>query len=125
MKPIRAMHVNTGSCNGCDVEVLKLILNNVEFVDSIEEADVVILTGPVSKNMKNKVDNFVTRISKAKRTILTIGSCSLSGGICQESEAVEPFLVNDSRICVFGCPPSSEIILEGIRMSINKRKKPR
>lgn len=117
------MHVNTGSCNGCDIEVLKLILDNVEFVDSIEDADAVILTGSSSKNMKHRVDSLVTQISKEKRTIVAIGSCSLSGGICQESEAVEPLLVKDGRVCVFGCPPSSEIILKGIKMSRKKKVK--
>jgi membrane-bound hydrogenase subunit mbhJ len=125
MKPIRVMHVNTGSCNGCDTELLKLILDNVEFVDSIEDADAIILTGPISKNMKPKVNDFVTQISKENRHVVAIGSCSLSGGICQESEAVEPLLVKDGRVCVFGCPPRSEIILQGIEMSRKRRSKRR
>jgi Ni,Fe-hydrogenase III small subunit len=115
------MHINTGSCNGCDIEVRGLIVNEVEFVNSVEDADLVVFTGPVNKDIKDQVTTLACKISAKKVPIVVIGSCTLSGGICQESEVVDPILVKQAKICVFGCPPGSQTILEAVKMAIRKR----
>lgn len=120
MKTVRVMHINTGSCNGCDFEIRRLILNGVEFVNSIKNADVVIFTGPVNEGIKDQVMSFISQISAKKIPVVVVGSCALSGGICRESKVVNPILIKQAGICVFGCPPDPQTIMEGIKMAKEK-----
>jgi Ni,Fe-hydrogenase III small subunit len=113
---VHVMHVNTGSCNGCDIEVLRLVLHGTEFVNSPSKADAFIFTGPMNTQIKSEVDKLISKIP-SKKTLLLIGSCALSGGICQNNAEIERTFMNRPLISVFGCPPSARQILKGIKMS--------
>ncbi len=120
MKAIKIFHVNTGSCNGCDIEALSLVLKKVVFVTSIEDADCVLFTGPLSKQIIHQVTELTDQAKEKNLPTIVVGSCALSGGIWCDSKAVDPIVVNQAGIYVYGCPPHPKTILKGVKLGLKE-----
>ena len=122
--------IDAGSCNGCELEIhaLNNPLYNIEgpgirFVASPRHADLLLITGPVAKNMEVALRRTYDATPDPK-LVVAIGDCGCTGGIFGESYAscgrVSNVLPVD--VAVPGCPPSPRQILSGILTAISKPK---
>ena len=115
-------HVNTGSCNGCDIEILAALTPRydverfgIKLVGSPRHADALLVTGPVTRDMEDKVKRFYEQVPDPK-VVIVIGSCGISGGVFHESyNLVGPVdKVVPVDVYVPGCPPRPEAIIDGV-----------
>jgi Ni,Fe-hydrogenase III small subunit len=120
-------HVDAGSCNGCELEIHALAnpIYNIEglgikFVASPRHADLLLVTGPVSNNMRLPLQRTYDAIPDPK-LVVAIGDCGCTGGIFGESYASCGRVSNVIAVSVAvpGCPPSPTRILQGILTAIS------
>ena len=119
--------IDAGSCNGCELEIhaLNNPLYNIEglgirFVASPRHADLLLVTGPVTKNMEVALRRTYDATPDPK-LVVAIGDCGCTGGIFGESYATcgRVSTVIPVDVAVPGCPPSPRHILSGILTAIN------
>lgn len=119
-------HVDAGSCNGCELEIQALAnpYYNIEalgirFVASPRHADMLMVTGPVSRNMEQALRRTYEAMPEPK-LVLAIGDCGCSGGIFGESYASRGRVANviPVDVAVPGCPPSPAAIMQGILTAV-------
>jgi Ni,Fe-hydrogenase III small subunit len=114
--------VDAGSCNGCELEIHAL--NNafydlerfgLKFVASPRHADVLLVTGPVSKNMREALLRTYNATPDPK-WVVAVGDCAANGGIYAGSYAVEGGVskVVPVDLHIPGCPPRPEQLLRGL-----------
>jgi len=117
-----AYHINTGSCNGCDIEILATLTPRYDverfgivLVGSPRHADVLLVTGPVARQMVSRVKRVYEQVPDPKMVIV-VGSCGIEGGVFHESyNLVGPVdQVIPVDIYIPGCPPRPEAIIEGV-----------
>ncbi|HVO88943.1 MAG TPA: NADH-quinone oxidoreductase subunit B family protein [Casimicrobiaceae bacterium] len=119
-------HVDAGSCNGCELEVHALgnpYYNleglGIRFVASPRHADVLLVTGPVSKHMAIALQRTYEATPDPK-LVVAAGTCACTGGIFGASYASLGKLANviPVNVEIAGCPPSPTQLLEGILAAI-------
>ena len=119
--------VDAGSCNGCELEIhaLNNPLYNIEglgirFVASPRHADLLLVTGPVSRHMALALRRTYEAMPDPK-LVVALGDCGCSGGIFGESYASCGRVANviPVDVAVPGCPPSPLRILQGILTAIS------
>ena len=114
--------VDAGSCNGCELEIHAL--NNafydlerfgLRFVASPRHADVLMVTGPVTKNMREALLRTYVATPDPK-WVVAVGACALDGGIFAGSYAVAGGVaeVIPVDLHIPGCPPSPLELLKGL-----------
>ena len=115
-------HVDVGSCNGCELE-LHALANafydierlGLRFVASPRHADVLLVTGVVTRNMREALERTFAA-TPAPKWVIAVGGCALDGGLFKDSYAcvggVDAVLPIDLRIP--GCPPSPTALLKGL-----------
>jgi Ni,Fe-hydrogenase III small subunit len=114
--------VDAGSCNGCELEIHAL--NNpyydlerfgLRFVASPRHADVLLVTGPVTHNMREALER-TYRATPAPKWVVAAGDCAADGGLFRTSYAcvggVSAVVPVDVHIP--GCPPSPHQLLQGL-----------
>ncbi len=116
-------HVNTGSCNGCELELrgLNNILYDLErfglrFVESPRHADVLLVTGPLTRNLRTALEQAWDATSEPK-WVVAVGDCAVDGGVFKGSYAVLGGAGHSVPVdlTIGGCPPSPARILAGLR----------
>ena len=121
-------HVDAGSCNGCELEIhaVNNPIYNIEglgirFVASPRHADLLLVTGPVSRHMEIALRRTFDAMPDPK-LVVAIGDCGCTGGIFGESYASCGRVANviPVDVVVPGCPPSPTRILEGILAAISR-----
>ena len=123
-------HVDAGSCNGCELEINSL--NNpyynleglgIKFVASPRHADMLLVTGPVSRHMEVALKRTYDATPDPK-LVVAIGDCGCSGGIFGESYATCGRVANviPVDVAVPGCPPTPAAIMQGILTAISITK---
>ena len=121
-------HIDAGSCNGCELEIhaLNNPIYNIEglgirFVASPRHADLLLVTGPVSKHMVVAVRRTYAATPDPK-LVVALGDCGCTGGIFGESYAscgrVSQVIPVD--VAVPGCPPNPTRILQGILTAVSR-----
>jgi Ni,Fe-hydrogenase III small subunit len=119
--------VDAGSCNGCELEINAInnpIYNleglGIRFVASPRHADLLLVTGPVSRHMVTALQRTYAAIPDPK-LVVAIGDCGCDGGIFGESYASRGRVSNviPVDVAVPGCPPTPTRILEGILTAIS------
>ncbi|HZN30446.1 MAG TPA: NADH-quinone oxidoreductase subunit NuoB [Xanthobacteraceae bacterium] len=114
--------VDAGSCNGCELEIHAL--NNafydlerfgLRFVASPRHADVLMVTGPVTKNMREALERTYNATPDPK-WVVAVGDCARDGGIFSGSYAVVGGVaaVVPVDLHIRGCPPRPEELLKGL-----------
>jgi len=114
--------VDAGSCNGCELEIHAL--NNafydlerfgIRFVASPRHADVLLVTGPVTRNMREALARTHSATPDPK-WVVAVGDCAVDGGIFSGSYAVEGGVSNvvPVDLHIRGCPPKPEQLLRGL-----------
>ena len=121
--------VDAGSCNGCELEMhaLNNAIYNLEgmgirFVASPRHADMLLVTGPVARNMQLALRR-TWEATPDPKWVVAIGECACSGGVFGESYASCGRVANviPVDVAVPGCPPSPTQILQGILTAIAAR----
>jgi Ni,Fe-hydrogenase III small subunit len=119
--------VDAGSCNGCELEIhaLSNAIYNIEglgikFVASPRHADLLLVTGPVARNMEVALLRTYEATPDPK-LVVAIGDCGCSGGIFGENYASAGAVSNviPVDVAVSGCPPTPERILAGILTAVS------
>src|SRR5690242_923448 len=114
--------VDAGSCNGCELEInaLNNAFNDLEryglrFVASPRHADVLLVTGPVTKNMREALER-TWRATPNPKWVVAVGDCGADGGIFAASSAVVGGVaaVVPVDVVIRGCPPSPTRLLLGL-----------
>lgn len=120
-------HVDAGSCNGCELEIhaLNNVFYNLErygihFVASPRHADMLLVTGAVSKNMESALIDTYNAMPNPK-LVLAIGTCGVNGGEFKNSYATYNGVADVLPVdgFVHGCPPQPIHLLQGILQVIN------
>ena len=121
-------HVDAGSCNGCELEIhamnspfYNLEGLGIKFVASPRHADLLLVTGPVSRNMEEALRRTYDATPEPK-LVVAIGDCGCSGGIFGESPASCGRVGNiiPVDVAVPGCPPPPIEILRGILTAVKR-----
>ncbi|QSV44458.1 4Fe-4S dicluster domain-containing protein [Geobacter benzoatilyticus] len=122
-EPLGLYRINAGSCNGCDVELAAtaaIARFGVErlgcrYTESPEEAAIVLITGPLTVRVREKILSLYDEVPEPKVTV-AVGICPVSGGVFRDSYAVagpvDRYLTVD--VNVPGCPPRPQAIVAGI-----------
>ena len=121
--------VDAGSCNGCELEIHALgnPYYNIEglgikFVASPRHADLLLVTGPVSRNMEMALKRTYDATPEPK-LVVAVGDCACDGGVFGESYATCGAVakVIPVDVTVPGCPPPPIDILRGILTAVRRR----
>ncbi len=125
--PVKLFRINTGSCNGCDVEFVatafvdkfQISSMNVELVENVEESNLLVITGPLTSKSESFLKKYISKLKKPY-AVVGVGTCSISCGIFRDSYSIngpiDKFI--DVNVNVAGCPPRPESIAEGIAKGI-------
>jgi Ni,Fe-hydrogenase III small subunit/formate hydrogenlyase subunit 6/NADH:ubiquinone oxidoreductase subunit I len=130
----RSLHVrqvDAGSCNGCELEiaatanpVFDLERFGIRFVASPRHADLLLVTGPVTRNMEIALRR-TYEATPEPRVVVAVGACGCSGGIFGEGTyasigGVDHVVPVD--VYVSGCPPRPQAILNGLLVAMGVRE---
>lgn len=120
-------HVDAGSCNGCELEIhacnnpyYNLEALGIRFVASPRHADLLLVTGPVSRHMETALKRTYDAVPEPK-LVVAVGDCGCTGGIFGESYASRGKVANviPVDVAVPGCPPDPRAIMQGILTAIS------
>ena len=122
--------VDAGSCNGCELEIHAL--NNpyynlegrgIKFVASPRHADMLLVTGPVTKNMENAV-RIAYDCTPDPKLVVAVGDCGCNGGVFGENYASCGRVANVIAVDIEvpGCPPPPLALMQGILAAVGRRK---
>jgi Ni,Fe-hydrogenase III small subunit len=114
--------VDAGSCNGCELEIhaLQNAFYDLErfglhFVASPRHADVLLVTGPVTKNMREALER-TYNATPSPKWVVAVGDCAFDGGLFSQSYAVVGGVgaVIPVDLHIKGCPPAPMDLLKGL-----------
>ncbi len=131
-RALNIRQLDAGSCNGCEAEITALTNPyydlerfGIHFVASPKHADMLLVTGPVTRNMAVAVKQTYEAVP-APKLVVAVGACGCNGGIFAQSEAVvgavDKVIPVDAYIP--GCPPTPGMLLTGILQVLRKTKRP-
>jgi Ni,Fe-hydrogenase III small subunit len=122
--------VDAGSCNGCELEIhaLSNAFYDIErfglrFVASPRHADLLLVTGPVTKNMREALERTYAA-TPAPKWVVAVGDCALDGGCFAGSYAVAGGVaaVIPVDLHIAGCPPTPTALLQGLLALLERAK---
>jgi Ni,Fe-hydrogenase III small subunit len=123
--------VNAGSCNGCELEIqmLNSIVYDLErfglrFVASPCHADVLLVTGPITRNMHEALTR-TWNATPDPKFVVAVGDCAVDGGVFKGSYAITGGVESAIPVDLFirGCPPSPAQLLDGLRTLLEANAK--
>jgi len=115
-------HMNAGSCNGCDIELIASLTPRydaeqlgVRLEGSPRHADILCITGPVTHNSVQAIKTVYGQVCGPK-AVVAIGSCPATTNVFIDSRTVDGPLNKHIPVDVFvpGCPPRPDAIIVGI-----------
>ncbi|MEN6385354.1 MAG: 4Fe-4S binding protein [Phycisphaerales bacterium] len=125
---LKLRQVSAGGCNACEADtnvlgtlVFDLGRFGIQFVASPRHADGILVTGPVTNNMKEALRKTYDAVP-APKFVIAVGACAISGGIYNGHSEVNNG-VNDIKIDLYipGCPPHPYTILDGLITFLGRR----
>ncbi|MFZ1464656.1 MAG: NADH-quinone oxidoreductase subunit B family protein [Anaerolineae bacterium] len=128
-RALAVREVDAGSCNGCEIEISGLTSPvydserfGIHFVASPRHADLLLVTGPVTRNMEVPLRKTYEATPDPK-LVVAVGDCSQTCGVFAGSYAVTGSVDQVIPVNVFvpGCPPEPADILRGILTALNRR----
>lgn len=131
-KVLNCYHANIGACNGCDLEVVNLLSTfllekhhlDIKLVRSVKNADLLLVTGSLSRALSKKIKELKESLP-ANKTIIAVGTCAIDGGLWKKSYNVIGGIDKILQVNCFvpGCPPTPESILYGLESALGAKKK--
>ncbi|MHB8125161.1 MAG: NADH-quinone oxidoreductase subunit NuoB [Desulfitobacteriaceae bacterium] len=127
-RSVHIRHLDSGSCNGCDWEMTTLngpVYDvqrlGFDFVASPRHADILMVTGPVTRNLEIAARK-TFEATPAPKLVLAVGTCACSGGICGKSYASSGGVDNILPVDVFipGCPPRPQALIQGLLKAVGR-----
>ena len=127
-KALWVYHVNSGSCNGCDIEIIATLCPRydlerfgVRLVGSPRHADALLITGPVTRQLVEKVKRVYMQMPDPKM-VICVGNCGSTGDVYYESYNLVGPIDNiiPVDVHVIGCPPRPENIINGLTKAMAK-----
>jgi NADH-quinone oxidoreductase B subunit len=120
------LHFNSGSCNGCDIEILATLTPRydlerlgVKLQASPRQADILLCTGPVTRQAREALLRIYAQMPEPK-FVVAIGPCAISGGVFQGCynvmDGIDKVIPVDAVIP--GCPPTPLSLLQGLLMTV-------
>ena len=125
-------HLNTGSCNGCDIEILAALTPRYDverfgivLVGSPRHADVLLVTGPVTNQMVPRLKRIYDQVPDPKM-VMVVGGCGIEGLVFHESYSLAGPVdqIIPVNVYVPGCPARPEAIIEGVVKAWLKLEEP-
>ncbi|WDU84485.1 NADH-quinone oxidoreductase subunit B family protein [Caloramator sp. Dgby_cultured_2] len=119
-------HLNTGSCNGCDIEIVSVITPRYDaermgfkLTGSPRHADIILVTGPITSQSRDRLIRTLAQVPDPK-VVVSIGSCPRSTNVFNGSYSVEGPLDKyvPIDVSIAGCPPKPEAIIDGLAKAI-------
>ncbi len=117
-----AIHFNSGSCNGCDIEILATFTPRydlerlgIRLQGSPRHADVLVCTGPVTRQARERLLRVYAQMPNPK-FVVAVGSCAISGGVFQGCYNIVGHIDEVIPVDAYvpGCPPRPEAIIDGV-----------
>ncbi len=114
-------HFNSGSCNGCDIEIIAALMPRIDLerfgvklVGSPRHADIMLITGPVTEQIKPRLQKIYEQMAEPK-FVVAIGSCACSGGVFRGGYNVMGGVDQAIPVTAYvpGCPPKPSAITFG------------
>ena len=121
-KALWVYHCNSGSCNGCDIEIIAALCPRydverfgIKLVGTPRHADVLLITGPVTRQMEGRVKRIYEQMPDPK-VVICVGNCGNTGDVFYESYNIVGPIDNviPVDIHVIGCPPRPEAIINAV-----------
>lgn len=112
-RSLKLRQVSAGGCNACELELNAAVNVNfdaqrfgIEWVASPRHADALVLTGPLTQNMKQAV-RLAWDAMPEPRFLVAVGACAISGGLYREAAAIDRSFLDSVGPALFvpGCPP--------------------
>ena len=122
-RSLAVRHVDTGSCGGCEIELraMRNVLYDLErfglhFVTSPRQADILLVTGPLTRNTHEAL-RLAWEAMPDPKWVIGIGDCAVDGGVFKGSYAIEGGIAAALPVdlMIQGCPPTPAQILAGLR----------
>lgn len=116
------LHYNTGSCNGCDIEILACLSPRYDLerlgvlnTGNPKQADIFLVTGPLTHRCHDRLVELYNQIPDPK-VVVAIGSCTCSGGVFKDMYNVNNGIDAAIPVDVYvpGCASSPELIMDGV-----------
>ncbi|AHL21758.1 NADH-quinone oxidoreductase subunit B family protein [Thermococcus nautili] len=145
LKSVWVYHVDAGSCNGCDIEVLDVLSPyydlerlGIKVIPNPRHADALFITGPLTRQTRVMLKKAYEAMPPKPRIVVAIGTCASSGGIFYNSYALYntspqrgrdrlrsggPEMIVPIDMYIPGCPPSPEEILYGVAQLLGIKEK--
>lgn len=126
-------HINTGSCNGCDIELVAVLTPRYDaerfgfkLAGTPRHADIVVVSGPITSQSKDRLIRTLEQVPEPK-CVVSLGSCPQSGNVFKGSYSVEGPLDKFVKVDVTigGCAPKPEAVIEGLYMATKILKQKR
>ena len=126
-------HINAGSCNGCDIELVAVLTPRYdaerlgfELAGTPRHADIVVVSGPITAQSKDRVIRTIEQVPDPK-VIVTLGSCPRSCNVFKGSYSVVGPLDKyvDIDVSIAGCAPKPEAIIDGLALATQILKEKR
>jgi membrane-bound hydrogenase subunit mbhJ len=115
-------HLNTGSSNGCDIEIVALLTPRydverfgIKLVGSPKHADVLLITGPVNRKMLPRL-KLIYQQTPDPKAVIVVGTCGTSGGVFYDSYNIVGPIDKHIPVDIYvpGCPIRPEAIINGV-----------
>ena len=115
-------HINTGSCNGCDIELVAVLTPRYDaerfgfkLAGTPRHADIIVVTGPITSQSKDRLLRTLEQVPEP-RCVVSLGSCPRSCNVFKGSYSVEGPLEQYVHVdvSVAGCTPKPEAVIEGL-----------
>ncbi len=121
-------HVATGSCNGCDIEIVAALTPRydverfgIKLVGTPRHADVLLVTGPVTRPMAERLKRVYEQTPDPK-AVVVVGGCGSTSGVFYDSYSVVGPVDKIVPVAAYvpGCPPRPEAIIHGVVTAVAK-----
>ncbi|HZW02541.1 MAG TPA: NADH-quinone oxidoreductase subunit NuoB [Anaerolineaceae bacterium] len=125
-----AIHFNSGSCNGCDIEILATLTPRydlerlgIKLQGSPRHADVLICTGPVTRLARERLERTYAQMPDPK-FVVAVGSCGTASGAFRGCYNIVGSIGDVVPVDVYvpGCPPRPEAIIYGVALLLAQLK---